>query len=90
MRPEVRRSNDSIFSTMAVPIPTVALTRIKNPVLLVHGVNDKVCSVESSYYLAEHLGNSQLHVFGQCGHWTQLEKKEEFNFLLQTFFSDKL
>ena len=90
MRPEVRRSNDSIFATMAVPIPTVALERIKNPVLLVHGVNDKVCSVESSYYLAEHLGNSQLHVFGQCGHWTQLEKKEEFNFLLQTFFNDKL
>ena len=90
MRPEVKRSNNSIFATAAVPVPTVALNRIKHPVLLVHGLNDKVCSVESSYYLAEHLGNPQLHIFGQCGHWTQLEKKDEFNFLIQEFFRDRL
>ena len=90
MRPEVRRSNDSIFATAAVPIPTVALNRIENEVLLVHGLNDKVCSIESSYYLAEHLKNVQLHIFGQCGHWTQLEEKDRFNHLIQTFFSGKL
>lgn len=90
MRPEVRRSNDSIFATAAVPIPTVALNRIENPVLLVHGLNDKVCSVESSYYLAEHLKNVQLHVFGNCGHWTQLEEKDRFNHLIRTFFEGNL
>lgn len=90
MRPEVRRSNDSIFATAAVPIPTVALNRIENPVLLVHGLNDRVCSVESSYYLAEHLKNAQLHVFGNCGHWTQLEEKDRFNHLIRTFFEGNL
>lgn len=90
MRPEVRRSNDSIFASTAVPIPTVALARIGNPVLLVHGLKDKVCSVDASYYFAEHLPNSQLHVFNQCGHWTQLEKKEEFNYLIQAFFREHL
>lgn len=90
MRPEVRRSNDSIFATAAVPIPTVALNRIENEVLLVHGLNDKVCSIESSYYLVEHLKSAQLHVFNQCGHWTQLEMKERFNHLIQTFFSGKV
>lgn len=90
MRPEVRRSNDSIFATAAVPIPTVALNRIENEVLLVHGLNDKVCSIESSYYLAEHLKNVQLHVFGKCGHWTQLEEKDSFNHLIQQFFNDNL
>ncbi|MFJ8235156.1 alpha/beta fold hydrolase [Ureibacillus sp. NPDC094379] len=90
MRPEVRRSNDSIFSTVAVPVPTVALNRIENEVLLVHGLNDKVCSIESSYYLLEHLKNAHLHVFGQCGHWTQLEEKDRFNHLIQEFFSNKL
>lgn len=90
MRPEVHRSNDSIFATAAVPIPTVALNRIKNRVLLVHGLNDKVCSVESSYYLAEHLHNAQLHVFGQCGHWAQLEMKDSFHELIQSFFSKKI
>lgn len=90
MTPEVHRSNDSIFSTAAVPVPTVALNRIENEVLLVHGLNDKVCSVESSYYLAEHLKNAQLHVFGQCGHWAQLEKKDSFHKLIQSFYSGKI
>lgn len=90
MREEVRRSNNSIFSTAAVPIPTVALHRIKNPILLVHGRDDKVCSIDSSYYLLEHLNNSQLHVFSQCGHWTQIEKKNEFNHLIQQYFNGDL
>ena len=89
MREEVKRSNNSIFSTVAVPIPVVALNRIKHPILLVHGQNDKVCSIDSSYYLAEHLHNAQLHVFPQCGHWTQIEKKDSFNYLIQQFFSNK-
>ena len=87
MREEVSRSNNSIFSTAAVPIPAVALNRIKNPILLIHGQNDKVCSIESSYYLVEHLHDAQLHVFPQCGHWTQIEKKEQFNHLIQEFFN---
>ena len=90
MREEVRRSNNSIFATAAVPVPTVALNRVENPILLVHGRDDKVCSIESSYYLLEHLHNAQLHVFSQCGHWTQIEKKDEFNFLIQQFFSKKI
>lgn len=90
MREEVRRSNNSIFATAAVPIPTVALKRIENPILLVHGRDDKVCSIESSYYLLEHLDNAQLHVFSQCGHWTQIEKKDEFNFLIQQFFRKRV
>ncbi|TSI09019.1 alpha/beta fold hydrolase [Lysinibacillus sp. BW-2-10] len=90
MREEVRRSNNSIFSTAAVPVPTVALNRIENEVLLVHGLNDKVCSIDSSYYLVEHLKNVQLHVFSQCGHWTQLEMKDPFNTLIQTFFTGKI
>ncbi len=85
MREEVKRSNNSIFATAAVPIPTVALNRLQHPVLLVHGRDDKVCSIESSYYLLEHLGNAQLHVFSRCGHWTQIEKKDEFNYLIQQF-----
>lgn len=86
MREEVRRSNNSIFSTAAVPIPTVALRRIKNQILLVHGRDDKVCSIESSYYLLDHLDEAQLHVFSKCGHWTQIEKKDQFNHLIQQFF----
>lgn len=90
MRPEVQRSNNSIFATAAVPVPITALQRIENQVLLVHGRNDRVCSVESSYYYLEHIPNAQLHVFGKCGHWTQIEKKEQFNELIQNYFGGKI
>ncbi|KKK39132.1 hydrolase [Mesobacillus campisalis] len=90
MRPEVQRSNDSIFATAAVPVPITALNRIENPVLLIHGLNDRVCSVESSYYYVEHIPNAQLHVFGKCGHWTQIEKKDSFNELIQNYFAGKI
>ncbi|MCM3767789.1 alpha/beta fold hydrolase [Neobacillus niacini] len=90
MRPDIQLSNDSIFATAAVPVPVTALNRIKNPVLLVHGRDDMVCSVESSYYLLSHLQNVQLHVYGQTGHWTQIEQVESFNHLIQNYFSGKL
>ncbi|WP_138416354.1 alpha/beta fold hydrolase [Aquibacillus sediminis] len=90
MKPEVQRSNDSIFATKAVPVPITALNRITHPVMLVHGRDDRVCSVESSYYLLSHLPNAQLHVYSQCGHWTQIEKKDSFNSLVQQFFSESI
>ncbi|MFJ7729216.1 alpha/beta fold hydrolase [Neobacillus sp. NPDC097160] len=90
MRPEIHLSNESIFATAAVPVPVTALKRIKNPVLLVHGRDDMVCSVESSYYLLSYLPNVQLHVYGRTGHWTQIEQKDSFNLLIQNYFSNKL
>ena len=90
MRPEIHISNESIFATAAVPVPVTALKRIKNPVLLVHGRDDMVCSIESSFYLLSYLPNVQLHVYGQTGHWTQIEQKESFNHLIQSYFSSKL
>ncbi|MFL6556330.1 MAG: alpha/beta fold hydrolase [Bacillus sp. (in: firmicutes)] len=90
MRPEIHLSNESIFATAAVPVPVTALKRIHNPILLVHGRDDMVCSVESSYYLLSHLQNVQLHVYGQCGHWTQIENQESFNNLIQNYFSSTI
>ena len=90
MRPEIQQSNDAIFATAAVPVPVTALRRIKHPVLLVHGRDDMVCSVESSYYLLSHLQNVQLHVYGQTGHWTQIEQKDSFNQLIQEYFLNKI
>ncbi|MGO4498896.1 alpha/beta fold hydrolase [Paenibacillus sp. 2RAB27] len=90
MRPEIRLSNDSIFSTAAVPVPETALARIKQPVLLVHGRDDKVCSVESSYYFLSHLPNAQMHVYAKCGHWTQIENRDSFNHLIQLFFVSEI
>jgi 2-hydroxymuconate-semialdehyde hydrolase len=90
MRPEIHLSNESIFATAAVPVPVTALRRIQHPILLVHGRDDMVCSVESSYYLLSHLPNVQLHVYGKCGHWTQIENQESFNNLIQSYFASAI
>lgn len=90
MKPEIQRSNASIFSTSAVPVPVTALNRIEQPILLVHGREDRVCSVDSSYYLFSHLSNAQLHIYSECGHWTQIEHHESFSNLIQDYFSDAI
>jgi 2-hydroxymuconate-semialdehyde hydrolase len=36
--------------------------------------------------LFELLPNSELHLFSKCGHWTQIEKKDEFAQLCENFF----
>ncbi|MFC2949708.1 alpha/beta fold hydrolase [Virgibacillus sediminis] len=87
MRPEIKRSNASIFSTAAVPVPITALERIEQEVMLVHGRDDCVCSIDSSYYLLSHLPNVQMHVYSRCGHWTQIEHHESFSNLLKDYFS---
>ena len=59
---------------------------IKAKTLIVHGRDDQVIPLQNSYRLHELIDDSQLHVFGRCGHWTQIEYAETFNQLLQTFF----
>lgn len=86
MKPETRKSNESIFSTKASPAPPTALKRIKHDVMLIHGRDDRVCSIDSSYYLLDHIPNAQLHVFPNCGHWAQIEKKDSFHSLILSFF----
>ena len=91
MRPEVRCSYEAMFS--AVPqlsVPESALRRMHHPFLLVHGADDAIIPLEASYYLAKHLPNFQMHVYGHCGHWTQLEYPDSFNRLLMRFFNEAL
>lgn len=59
---------------------------IENDTLIVHGREDRVIPLSNSYQLLQLIKNAQLHVFGKCGHWTQIEHSEEFATLLLNFF----
>jgi len=59
---------------------------IPHETLIIHGRDDRVIPLENSYKLLQMIGNSQLHVFGKCGHWSQIERTEEFADLLRGFF----
>jgi 2-hydroxymuconate-semialdehyde hydrolase len=56
--------------------------------LVLHGREDRVIPVANSLTLGEWIPNSQLHVFGHCGHWTQIEHAARFNRLVGDFFAE--
>lgn len=61
---------------------------IDKPTLIVHGREDQVIPVENSYRLINLIDNSQLHIFGHCGHWTQIEHSDEFAQIVNVFLNE--
>jgi 2-hydroxy-6-oxo-octa-2,4-dienoate hydrolase len=61
------------------------LAQIPHETLIVHGRDDKVIPLSNSVRLHELITRSELHVFGRCGHWTQIEWANEFNKLIVGF-----
>ena len=53
--------------------------------LIIHGREDRIIPLANSLTLAQWIERSQLHVFGRCGHWTQIEHAEAFNRLVLDF-----
>ena len=56
--------------------------------LVVHGREDQVIPLSTSQTLAAWIPRSQLHVFGQCGHWTQIEHNARFVRLVGDFLAE--
>ena len=55
------------------------IKNIKTETLLFHGLNDQVIPFEeTSYKFMQLLPHAELHLFNECGHWTQIEKTEPF------------
>jgi pimeloyl-ACP methyl ester carboxylesterase len=60
---------------------------IATPTLLVHGREDKVVPVQVSVTMLGLLPNADLHVFSSCGHWTQIERADEFSALVSDYLA---
>jgi pimeloyl-ACP methyl ester carboxylesterase len=71
----------------ALTTPDDALRRINIPTLILHGRDDVVVPLTNSFHLLEMIANSELHVFGRCGHWVQIERRDSFNALVLDFLS---
>jgi 4,5:9,10-diseco-3-hydroxy-5,9,17-trioxoandrosta-1(10),2-diene-4-oate hydrolase len=61
--------------------------RVKHEVLLIWGREDRVNPLDGALIALKQLRKAQLHVFGNCGHWAQLEKFDEFNELALRFLA---
>jgi 2-hydroxymuconate-semialdehyde hydrolase len=60
---------------------------IATPTLLIHGREDRVVSLQVSVTMLGLLPNADLHVFSACGHWTQIERADEFSALVTDYLA---
>jgi len=72
----------------AMASPEAAIRVLPHPTLVVHGREDRVIPLGNSLTLAQWIERSQLHVFGQCGHWTQIEHAARFARLVENFLAE--
>lgn len=93
-RPGVQEAFSAMFpaprqrSVDALTLDEDAIRGIDRPVLVVHGRDDRVIPLANSLRLLELIDQAQLHVFGRCGHWVQIEHAAAFNRLVAGFLAD--
>ena len=94
VEPGVQESFASMFPAPrqrwveALTTPDDVIRSLAVDTLIVHGRDDRVIPLANSLRLLQLIDRSQLHVFGRCGHWTQIEHAVAFNGLLLSFLAD--
>ena len=64
------------------------LHKISSPTLLLWGRDDRTITLDGAQIMLKQIRNVQLHVFGNCGHWVQLERQREFERLVTDFLEE--
>jgi pimeloyl-ACP methyl ester carboxylesterase len=91
LRPEGRAAYERLFpeprqeKLTRLATPEADIRRIPHRTLIVHGREDVIVPVEYAYRFSSLIKYSELHVFGECGHWTQIEKRDRFVELVLPF-----
>ncbi len=71
----------------AITHPVEDIATISAPTLIVHGRDDLVIPPSNATDLLNLIDDSQAHLFGRCGHWTQIEHADAFNRLVIDFLA---
>lgn len=64
------------------------LHEVKSPTLLLWGRDDRTITLEGAQIMLKQIRDVQLHVFGKCGHWVQLERQRDFERLTAEFLEE--
>lgn len=94
IRPGVQEAYAAMFPAPrqrwvdALATPETAIRELDREVLIVHGRDDAVIPLDCSLRLHRLIRQSQLHVFGPCGHWSQIEHSTRFNRLVADFLAE--
>jgi 2-hydroxymuconate-semialdehyde hydrolase len=93
MRPGVQETFRRMFPPPrqrgldGLTLPESAVRNLQHRTLIIHGREDQVVPLESSLRMHALIPNSELHVFGKCGHWTQIERAADFAQLVAAFLA---
>lgn len=92
LRPGYQETFEKLFpgtreqKMRALLTPEDQIRSISRPVLLIHGREDRVVPYESSVRMHAMIDQSELHIFGRCGHWSHIDQADRFNQLVMNFF----
>jgi len=68
--------------------PEAQIRNLPHETLVIHGREDTLIPMQVSLRLADWIPRAQLHVFGRCGHWTQIEHSSRFSQLVSSFLAE--
>lgn len=61
--------------------------QITTPTLITWGRDDLMLPYESAHFAFRQLPDAELHAFARCGHWAQVERKDDFERLVLDFLT---
>jgi 4,5:9,10-diseco-3-hydroxy-5,9,17-trioxoandrosta-1(10),2-diene-4-oate hydrolase len=71
--------NGHVMATMNVPVLTERLCELQCPVLGFWGLNERMMPENGIMALAHNVGQLQLVLLSECGHWVMVEHEALFN-----------
>ena len=71
----------------AMVTPDDQIAALPHKTLVVHGRDDRIIPLDNALHLLRTVPDVRLHVFGRCGHWTQIEHADAFNRLVLDFLT---
>lgn len=90
-KPGQIETNREIFGTLArFPDPTPPWTRahqITHRTLITWGRDDRMLPVDGAFMSFRQMPNADLVLFSHCGHWAQVERKNDFERLVIDFLT---
>ena len=91
LAPGALESAMAIFASLGQhpePVPLYARVKaIKAPTLITWGRDDRMLPVEQALFGFRQMPNAELHLFSKCGHWAQVERKDDFERLVTEFLT---
>lgn len=61
--------------------------QLKHPTLITWGRDDRMIPYDFAHFSVRQLPDAELHTFARCGHWAQVERKDDFERVVLEFLT---